>query len=118
MTPMRRRARSPKCTNSSPRNSQNSVDLLSHSARLKHRHANPEIDEQAAEYAVDPYHHTLRVPDPGGGLRGDGRDAEAPKRAARDEDQAERQEGERLVRRIGGDKLRQERQEKQRHFRI
>jgi hypothetical protein len=45
-------------------------------------------------------------------------DAEAPQRAGGDEDQAEDQEGQRLVGGLGCHELRQERQEKQRHLRI
>jgi hypothetical protein len=99
-------------TVSSLRNLQNSVVALSHSARLQHRHSNPEIDERPAKQAVDPDHHAVRLPESGGRFRGKSRHTKAPQRAVEDEDQAESQEGERLVRRISRDKLRQERQEK------
>src|SRR6476469_7782044 len=92
------------------------------SAVLQHGDAETEIDEQPAQYTVDPDHHgfglTLGLPDAAGCLRREGRDAEAPQRSVKDEDQAEQQESGCLVRRICRHELRQECQEKQRHFRI
>src|SRR4029450_4282123 len=89
-----------------------------HLARLQHRHAKAEINEQPAEHAVDPHHHALGAVDAGGCPCRKRRDAQAPQRAVENEDAAEQQEGEGLVRRVRRHELRQEGEEEQRHLGI
>src|SRR3954468_19797141 len=72
-------------------------------ARLGHRDTDAERDEHAAERAVDPQHHAAGLPEAAGRLRREGGDEQAPYRAAEDENETERDEGECLAGRIGGD---------------
>ena len=86
--------------------------------RLSKSNSDAEIDKQRAEGTVDQDHRTAGVSHTAGRARGHDGDAEAPQRAVENEDQAEHQKRQRLVRRIGVDELRQKGEKEHRHFRI
>src|SRR5438094_413321 len=76
-----------------------------------------EIDKEASDTAIEPYGE-LAALDARGKACGGPADKQIPKRTVKVENRAEEEEGERFARCIRVDELRQERQEKQSHFRV